>query len=97
MKKLLLLLILFTTFIANSQKIYVVDSQFKADLLVFKVSSQFSAGDNDGKWFFVNSQFKAKKKIFFVNSQFAADLKIYFVSSQFKAGWKKSSKKHLLY
>ena len=69
MKKLLLLLILFTTFIANSQKIYVVDSQFKADikvyvvdsqfkadLLVFKVSSQFSAGDNDGKWFFVNSQ-----------------------------------------
>ena len=68
MKKLLLLLILFTTFIANSQKIYVVDSQFKADI-----------------------------KVYVVDSQFAADLKIYFVSSQFKAGWKKSSKKHLLY
>ena len=97
MKKLILAIILFTSFTINSQKIYVVDSQFKADLLVFKVKSQFKAGDNDGKWFFVNSQFKSEKKIFFVNSQFKADLKIYFVSSQFKAGWKESSKKYLLY
>ena len=97
MKNLLLVLILFTTFTANSQKIYSVDSQYKADLLVYKVDSQYKAGDNDGKWFFVDSQYKAEKKIFFVDSQYQADLKIYFVSSQYKAGWEESSKKHLLY
>ena len=103
MKKLLLVLILFTSSIVNSQKIYSVNSQFDADIkvyvvdLVYKVDSQFDVGSNDGKWFFVNSQFDAKKKIFFVDSQFDADLKIYFVSSQFDAGWRESSKKHLLY
>ena len=76
---------------------YVVESQFDADLLVYKVKSQFEAKKNDGKWFFTKSEFDAKKKIFFVKSQFDADLKIYFVSSQFDAGWRESSKKHLLY
>lgn len=37
------------------------------------------------------------QKIFSVSSQFDADLKIYFVGSQFDAGWRKSSKKYLLY
>ena len=74
-----------------------VDSQYDADLLVYKVDSQYNAGNNDGKWFFTDSQYDAKKKIFFTDSQYDADLKIYFVSSQYNAGWSDSSKKHLMY
>jgi hypothetical protein len=42
--------------------------------------------------FTVNSQ-----KICSVNSKFDADIKVYVVDSQFDAGWRESSKKHLLY
>ena len=40
---------------------------------------------------------QADKNIFFVASDYQADLKIYFVSSAYQAGWKKVSKKYLLY
>jgi len=65
--------------------------------LVFKVSSNYQAGDNDGKWFFTDSDYQADKNIFFVASDYQADLKIYFVPSAYQAGWKKVSKKYLLY
>ena len=55
MKKLLLLFILFTSFVVNSQKIYSVNSQFDADIKVYVVDSQFKA---DLLVFKVNSQFK---------------------------------------
>ena len=98
MKKLsIALLFILFTLSTNAQKIFSVSSQFDADVKVYVTDSQFDAGNNDGKWFFVDSQFDAKKKIFFVDSQFDADLKIYFVGSQFDAGWRESSKKYLLY
>jgi len=74
-----------------------VSSDYKADLLVYKVSSDYKAGDNDGKWFFTNADYKADKKVYFVEAAYKADLKIYFVASAYKAGWKNKSKMHLMY
>ena len=74
-----------------------VDADYKADLLVYKVDADYKAGDNDGKWFFTDTDYKAKKKIFFVGADYKADLKIYFVDSDSKAKWRESSKKHLVY
>ena len=78
-------------------KVYVVDSEYSADLKVYKVSSEYSAKDNKGLWYFEDSEYSADKKIYFVNSEYNADLKIYFVDSEYSAGWRESSKKHLLY
>jgi hypothetical protein len=64
---------------------------------VYKVKSDYQAGQNDGKWFFTASEYQAKKKVFFVDSEYRADLKIYFVDAEYRAGWKNSGKKHLLY
>jgi len=57
---------------------------YKEDLLVFKVSADYKAEGNEGKWFFVDADYKAKKKIFFVDADY-------------KAKWNKSDKKHLMY
>ncbi len=78
-------------------KVFVVDSDYKADLLVYKVDADYKAGDNDGKWFFTDADYKAKKKIFFVDADYKAELKIFFVDSDYKAGLKEVSKKHLMY
>ena len=64
---------------------------------MYKVSSDYKAGENNGKWFFTNADYKADKKIYFVNSAYKSDLKIYFVEYAYKAGWKNKSKIHLLY
>jgi hypothetical protein len=64
---------------------------------VYKVDYESQAGNNDGKWFFVNYESQAKKKLFFVDYESQADLKIFFVDYQSQAGWKNSSKKQLLY
>ena len=74
-----------------------VDADYKADLLVYKVSADYKAGNNDGKWFFVDADYKAKKKIYFVNADYKADLKVYFVDADYKAGGKNKSKMSLLY
>ena len=86
MKKILFItvLIILSTLSAKAQKIYSVDAEYKA-------------GENDGKWFFVDAEYKAKKKIFFVDAEYKAELKVYFVDAEYKAGWKKSEKKHLMY
>ena len=78
-------------------KVYVVDAEYKADLLVFKENAEYKAGNNDGKWYFVNAEYKAKKKIYFVDAEYKAELKIYFVDAAYKAGWKNSSKKAEMY
>ena len=78
-------------------KVYVVDAEYKADLLVFKESAEYKAGNNDGKWYFVNAEDTAKKKIYFVDAEYKADFKIYFVDAEYKAGWKNSSKKAEMY
>ena len=55
------------------------------------------AGMNDGKWFFTKYVSQAKKKIYFVRYDSQADLKVFFVDYESQAGWRNSSKQHLLY
>jgi hypothetical protein len=75
----------------------VVDAEYKADLLVYKENAEYKAGNNDGRWFFVDAEYKANKKIYFEDAEYKAELKIYFVDAEYKAGWKNASKKQLLY
>ena len=74
-----------------------MDYESRADLLVYKVKYETRAGNNDGKWFFVDYESRADKKIFFVDYESRSDLKIFFVNYESRAGWKNASKKHLLY
>ena len=71
--------------------------ELDGDLLVYKVKYETRAGNNDGKWFFVDYESRADKKIFFVDYESRSDLKIFYVNYESRAGWKNSSKKHLLY
>ncbi len=66
-------------------------------LLVHKVDYESRAKGNDGRWFFVDYESRADKKIFFVEYESRADLKVFFVDYESRAGWKNTSKKHLLY
>jgi hypothetical protein len=66
-------------------------------LKVYKVGYESQAGDNDGKWYFVDYESQADKKIYFVDYESQADLKIYFVDYESQAGWSNSSKKQLMY
>ena len=74
-----------------------VDYESRADLLVYKVKYQSMVDKNEGKWFFVDYESLADKKIFFVDYESRADLKIFFVDYETRAGWRENSKKHLLY
>ena len=78
-------------------KVFVVDREYKTDLNVYKVNYSYQVKGNQGFWYFVDKQYKADKKIFFVDYEYQSDLKIFFVDQQYKAGWKKNSKKYLLY
>jgi hypothetical protein len=75
----------------------VVDNNYKADLLVYRVDAAYKAGKNDGKWYFTDQAYKASKKIYFVDAAYKADLKIFFVDAAYKAKWDDKSKMHLLY
>ena len=55
------------------------------------------AEGNDGLWYFVDYASQADKKVHFVEYESQSDLKIYFVEYKSYAGWKNSSKKHILY
>ncbi len=78
-------------------KVFVVDYESQADLKVYKVDYESQARGNEGRWFFVQYQSQADKTIFFVDYQSQADLKIFFVDYESQAGWRNSSKKHLMY
>ena len=41
-----------------------MDYESRADLLVYKVKYESRAGNNDGKWFFVDYESRADKKNF---------------------------------
>ena len=42
-------------------KVFVVKYESQADLKVYKVDYESQAGNNDGKWFFVNYESQCKK------------------------------------
>jgi hypothetical protein len=78
-------------------KIFVTKSAENADLLVYRVDREDSAGENNGLWFFSESKDKAIKKVYFVKYPNRADLIIYFVNNKSEAGWKNEDKKYLMY
>ena len=65
-------------------KVFVVDYESRADLLVYKEDYESRAEGNEGHWFFVKYEGRADKTIFFVDYES-------------RAGWKNTSKQHLLY
>ena len=69
----------------------------EADLIVYKTEWKSEAKDNNGIWFFTKWKSEAKKTIYFTDWKSEADLIIYFTEYKSEAGWKKKSKKHLMY
>ena len=78
-------------------KVFVVKYETQADLKVYKVKYESEAKENKGKWFFTEYETQADKTIYFVKYETQADLKIFFVEYETQAGWRKKSKKHLMY
>ncbi len=77
-------------------EVYVVDHEYQADLLVYKVDYEYQAKGNEGKWYFVEHEYQSDVNIHFVDHEYQADLNVYFVKEEYRAGWKDTSKKHLL-
>ena len=70
----------------------------KFSIIIFIVAFFFNLLNAQAqKVYTVDATYKADIKVFVVSSAYQADLKIYFVSSAYQAGWKKVSKKYLLY
>lgn len=77
-------------------EVYVVDHEYQADLLVYKVDHEYQAKGNEGKWYFVEQEYQSDVNIHFVDHEYQADLTVYFVKEEYRAGWKDTSKQHLL-
>ena len=105
----ILLFILGSFFIANAQKVYdthnesraqvkvfVVDKDYRADLIVFTTNTEHRAKGNRGIWFIEHNESRADRKICFVNNESRADLKVYFTNTESRAGWKNPDKKCLM-
>ena len=83
----------------SAQKIYSVDHEYKADLIVFKTDKEYRAksSENKGIWYICPREYQADKKVFFVDKEYQADLKVFFTDKEYRAGWKKNDKKPLMY
>ena len=79
--KKLILLLLFIPLVSLGQKIYSVDYSSRSDVKVYVVDYES----------------QADKKIFFVDYASRSDLKVFFVKYKSRAGWRNTSKKHLIY
>ena len=102
------LVLLFSINTSFAQKVYTVKYESQADVKVFivKYESQCdlkvyhvkyeSQAKKDGKWFNVKYESQADKKLFYVKYESQADLKIYYVDYESQAGWKNTSKSHLM-
>lgn len=80
-------------------KVYYTSNPFEADLFV-KTSSDphmAKADENRGIWYFTMNPEEADVKLFFTDYGSQADFKVYFTPSVRQAGWKKPSKRRLLY
>lgn len=74
-------------------KVFVVDAEYKADLVVYKTDKEYQAKkeENKGVWFITDKQHRADKKVFFVEREYQADLKVFFTDKEYRAGWKKNN------
>ena len=80
-------------------KIYVVNAEYKADIIVYRTEHKYEAvaTENKGIWFFTEKNYEADKKVFFVDHEYEADLKVFFTDRKYKAEWRNYQKKPLLY
>jgi len=78
-------------------KVYVETVESSADLIVYKESFASRASGNVGVWYFESVASRADKSIYFENVASRADLIICFTNVKSRAGWKKTSKKSLMY
>jgi hypothetical protein len=76
-----------------------VDSEYRADLVVYKTDKEYraKASENKGIWFFTDKQYRADKKVYFTDNEYQADLKVYFTDKEYRAGWKNKEKQPLMY
>lgn len=94
---------------AAAQKIMVVDREYRADLKVMEVSTpsradlivyvtdrDYQAQGNEGTWMYVDRDYRADFKIIWVDREYRADLKVFITDRRSQAGWRDTSKKHLL-
>jgi hypothetical protein len=77
-------------------KLYVVNYESQADLYVYNVNYEIQSAANNGKWYFVDCEDPAMKKVYFVENENKAQIKIFFVDDEDQAGWKNKSKSYLL-
>lgn len=84
---------------AAAQKVYLTDSEMRADLVVFESPSevqadlkvfltdyQTHAGSKPGVWYITDSEVQSDMLVYITNSQIRADLIIHYVNSQTHAG-----------
>lgn len=108
MRFLFFILFAFLVFGAKAQKVYtansadirifVVDKEYRADLVVYRTNkeSRAKASDNRGIWFFCDKASRADKKVCFVDKEYRANLKVFFTDKEYRAGWRNQEKKHLM-
>ena len=77
-------------------KVFVVDKDYRADLIVYATNTASRANGNKGIWFIEHTESRANKKICFVNSESRADLKVFFTNTESRAGWRNQDKKILM-
>lgn len=96
---------------AQSQQLFVVNYEYRADFKVFKVKYPSQADllvyvvpyphrakGNKGLWYFTDKMYTADKKIFFTKYAYRADIKVYFVKYPTQSRWRNQKKlKYLLY
>lgn len=78
-------------------KVYVSRYKSEADLYVYKTTYKSEVRNNDGFWYFTDYKSEADKKIYFTSYKSEADIVVYFTDYKSEAGWRKSSKKHIMY
>jgi len=76
--------LIFYSYIANAQKIFVTDNKYDAQLIVFISDDKFSAKDNSGLWYFTNDKYGADLRIFYINDKYDADIIVYYFLVQEK-------------
>lgn len=93
------LLMVISIFVLKAQKIYSVDHEYQADLVVYKTDKEYRAKkeENKGIWFITDKAYCADKKVFLVDREYKADFKVFFTDKEYRAGWKKNDKKPLIY
>jgi hypothetical protein len=76
---------------SNVIKVFLVDSQYDADLLFYKVSDRYDADNKDELWYFTDDKYDSTAKIYWVDSRYDADVLVYQVDSRYDAKWNKGN------